>query len=331
MWSNLYNTQQGSSGNVAWNAKTIMRSCQLSASKEDAQRYGWLLLGSHSMTPRCWGEVVTGQSGQRSGHDPCYLLHAWALSVLILPRLSHKQGVPKLLSPDLGRWDVPGKPEHLRRCPPGGLPVPTLLKMSRQDEKTLYHLVGQVREVKRSGTSVVLKVPDETQTPSKLPLDEWPGPEEGYEAILHYNVVLLSGLDHFPQKGWMVDMVACLRQNKDSWYLFVNGVLHTWEGEEQPGRHCNIPDCHHHGPKHPQFTGLERHLHDFIVVGLDLDPKEPLHETYPDPKPPPGRDRLIGRLQRLNTGPYIPPSGPGSKHDYSLEVEAIWQRYFTGL
>ncbi|CAH1277490.1 Hypp9662 [Branchiostoma lanceolatum] len=128
-----------------------------------------------------------------------------------------------------------------------------------------------------------------------------------------------------------VDMVACLRQNKDSPYLYVNGVLHTWEGEEQRGRHCNITDCHRHGPKHPQFTGLERHPHDFIVVGLDLDPKEPLHETYPDPKPPPGRDRLIGRLQRLNAGPYVPHNGPGSKHDYSLEVEAIWQRYFTGL
>ncbi|XP_078612740.1 uncharacterized protein LOC144882645 isoform X2 [Branchiostoma floridae x Branchiostoma japonicum] len=331
MWNNLYNTSLGSSGNVAWNAKAVMRTCHLSADK-DGPQYGWLLLGSHSMTPESWGEVVLGQ---RPNHDPFYRLHSWELSVLILPHLTQGQGVSKLLSPDLCRWDLPGRPEHLRRCPPGGLPVPTLLKMSRQEDKMFWHLVGQVKEIQRSGLSVLVrKVPYETQTPSRLPLDEWPGPEVGYEASLHVNVALLSGLDHLPKKGWMVDVVASLRQTNDKWqpyYLCIVGVLHTWKEEDQPGRHCNIINCVQHGPKHPQFAGLERHPHEFKVVGLDLNPKEPLLETYPDPKPPPGRDRLIGRLQRLHATTNVAPSGPGGKRDYDLQLEAVWQRYFTGL
>eukprot|EP00058_Branchiostoma_floridae_P007433 XP_002592921.1 hypothetical protein BRAFLDRAFT_117755 [Branchiostoma floridae] len=144
--------------------QAIMRTCHLSADK-DGPQYGWLLLGSHSMTPESWGEVVLGQ---RPNHDPSYRLHSWELSVLILPHLTHNQGVSKLFSPDLGRWDLPGSPAHLRRCPPGGLPVPTLLKMSRQEEKTLWHLVGQVKEIQRSGLSVLVrKVPYETETLSR--------------------------------------------------------------------------------------------------------------------------------------------------------------------
>ncbi|KAI8515208.1 hypothetical protein Bbelb_077990 [Branchiostoma belcheri] len=273
-----------------------------------------------------WSNLYDSRQGS-------YRKHSWQLSVVILPRLTNKQGEPKLVAPDLGRWDLPGKAAHLCRCPPGGLPVPLLRKMQRQD-KTLWHLTGQLVEVWRSGmTAVARKVPGEVETPSKLPLDEWPGPEAGYEANLHINVALQCGLDQFPPKGWMVDMLACMSRSRDLRlpYLRVVAVLHTWKGEEQPGRHCNIPNCYQHGPKHPEFTGVERHPHEFVVVGLDLDPKEPLRETYPDPKPPPGRDRLIGRLQRANPSPYPPQSGPGSKQDYSLEIEALWRRYFTGI
>ncbi|XP_078695144.1 uncharacterized protein LOC144924076 [Branchiostoma floridae x Branchiostoma belcheri] len=333
MWSNLYDSRQGSYRKVAWNANTVMRTCSLSDNK-DAGQYGWLLLGSHALTCTSWGEVRSEvRSGQKSSHDPFYLQHSWQLSVVILPRLTNKQGEPKLVAPDLGRWDLPGKAAHLCRCPPGGLPVPLLRKMQQKDKK-LWHLTGQVKEVWRNGTTAVaLKVPGEVETPSKLPLDEWPGPEAGYEANLHINVALQCGLDQFPPKGWMMDMLACVSRSRDLRlpYLRVVAVLHTWKGEEQPGRHCNIPNCYQHGLKHPQFTLVERHPHEFVVVGLDLDPEEPLRETYPDPKPPPGRDRLIGRLQRANPSPYPPQSGPGSKQDYSLEIEALWRRYFTGI
>ncbi|XP_019644920.1 PREDICTED: uncharacterized protein LOC109485694 [Branchiostoma belcheri] len=333
MWSNLYDSRQGSYRKVAWNANTVMRTCSLSDNK-NAGQYGWLLLGSHALTCTSWGEVRSEvRSGQKSSHDPFYLQHSWQLSVVILPRLTNKQGVSKLVAPDLSRWDLPGKAAHLCRCPPGGLPVPLLLKMQQKDKK-LWHLTGQVKEVWRNGTTAVaLKVPGEVETPSKLPLDEWPGPEAGYEANLHINVALQCGLDQFPPKGWMVDMLACVSRSRDLRlpYLRVVAVLHTWKGEEQPGRYCNVPNCYQHGPKHPQFTGVERHPHEFVVVGLDLDPEEPLRETYPDPKPPPGRDRLIGRLQRANPSPYPPQSGPGSKQDYSLEIEAVWRRYFTGI
>ncbi|XP_077988202.1 uncharacterized protein LOC144442701 [Glandiceps talaboti] len=125
-------------GKIVWNSRVASRLCDVkdTNAEKGIRRYGWLLVGSHGLSYRAWGESLPRRNALK--------VYNYELAVLHVPHKFCKGKGLQWLAPDFSHVTLPYNEHRLMTYPLSAYPMSLLRALPMAEDEKVYHFIAEI-------------------------------------------------------------------------------------------------------------------------------------------------------------------------------------------